>query len=180
MNRKSTTTDARKGHTHSISRRHVIRKIRNSGILGGLVVSMPSQWVKPVVDTILLPAHAVTTPVPLTPPTLTAVSVNVSVLNPSGNIGNFQITITSPDADAENPIVINSVTPSSGSISDFTPGTSVVAGSPLVLNWVSPPGFVDGATGIVLTGMFADLTVSTSGADKTEFIFTIAQAGDAP
>ncbi len=168
------------------SRRNALKKLTGIGVISGATAALPNGWVKPVVDAVVLPAHADCTPTPENPdpcpdpdpPTLEAVSENITTPNPSGNIGTFRVTITSPDATAENPITINSLTPSSGSFIDFTPGVQV--GAPLVVTWISDPGFVDGTTGIVLTGMFADVTVDVTGAIQPQYVFTIAEEGDAP
>jgi hypothetical protein len=161
-----------------VDKRQTLNKIARAGALGGVVASMPKSWVKPVVDTIVLPTHAMMTPEVL--PTLEGVGANVTTPNPSGNIGTFELTISSPDATSENPITINTLVPTSGSFIDFTPGVQITTGSPITVTWVSDPGFVDGTTGIVLAGMFAGATAGVSGADSATFDFTIAEEGDAP
>lgn len=183
MRIKPTETNSRNNSTHSKYRRDALKIITGGGVLSGTIVSMPNQWVKPIVDAVVLPAHAECS-VPPCPepepelPTLEGISINTTPLNSSGNIGIFQVTISSPDATADMPIIINSLTPSSGSFSGFTPGVEV--GAPLVVTWTSDSGFVDGTTGIVLGGMFADVTVGVLGAEQPEYIFTIAEPGDAP
>lgn len=180
MNKKQAEIDS---NTLLNRRRGALKKLASGSILGGAAASMPNQWIKPVVDAVVLPAHAectdCTTPEPLLPG-LTGVSINVTDTNVSGSVATFQVTISSPDADAGHPITINSLTPSSGSFNNFTPGVQVTAGSPLVVEWISEAGFVDAITGIVLAGMFADVIVGVSGAEQSAYTFILAETGDAP
>jgi len=61
--------DYQENETESVpSRREVLKKIAMGGTIAVGASSLPPQWTKPIVDKILVPAHAQTSPIPTTQP----------------------------------------------------------------------------------------------------------------
>ena len=113
-------TDKKSGE----SRRKLLKSIATGS---GVIVagkSLPENWTKPVVDTVMLPAHAqTTTPTPPTPPTLLA------TCNPAdgSNVADPD-TVTSMDLSATAPY------PAEVLVQRICNGTPVVTFSPINLN----------------------------------------------
>lgn len=78
-------TDKRKAQTVQQSRRKVIKRLTASGAIVTAAMSMPREWSKPVIDVVLLPAHAVTSPVPYS---LTVINIAVLGGTPQACSGN--------------------------------------------------------------------------------------------
>ena len=51
----------------SVDRRRVLQAVLGAGAPGAL--ALPERWIRPVVDTIVVPAHAQSSPVPTIMPT---------------------------------------------------------------------------------------------------------------
>ena len=54
-------------HAMSVDRRRVLQAALGAGALGAL--ALPARWIRPVVDTIVVPAHAQSSPIPTIMPT---------------------------------------------------------------------------------------------------------------
>ena len=87
-------------NTEDQGRRRLLTLLSSTGVLAVTSKSLPSEWVKPIVHSVLLPAHAqVSPPSPPSPP---ALSINcVGIDNPSGTpipenvaVGQFTMTVT--------------------------------------------------------------------------------------
>ena len=61
-----------KGQTmESVSRRRLLKQIGVAGAVTGAAAMLPAKWAKPVVDKVLVPAHAQTSPTTTPTPTTT-------------------------------------------------------------------------------------------------------------
>ena len=86
--------DHEKGDDLAAERRRLLKQAIAGGIVGA--VFLPERWVRPVVDAVIVPAHAQTSPAPTTttatPSTTTTVAPSTTVLTttttaPSTTVG---------------------------------------------------------------------------------------------
>ncbi|MDH3690876.1 MAG: hypothetical protein OEU36_15625 [Gammaproteobacteria bacterium] len=84
-------------NTTDQGRRRLLALLSTSGGVAATTKSLPDQWVKPIVNSVLLPTHAQTSPA--SPPALTISCVGID--NPSGTpipenvpVGQFTMTVT--------------------------------------------------------------------------------------
>ena len=116
-------------------RRPALKKMGIGGILAGVAMMSSGRWVKPVAETVILPAHAETT-TPLLCYDVRALVFDF-VFDPvgSGGNGSFKIELLSDAPDTENQLTITSSSVSSGTLT--TPNTGqIYQGNSLVFAWV--------------------------------------------
>ncbi len=110
-------------HSTQLHRRKALQGIVGAGSVAGLVAA-PDKWVKPVVDSVILPAHAQTTgvsefceitnivaenksgPIELNQGEKIQVLVDVTVIDPNGNNALVIVALRSPSANAVNYLLI--------------------------------------------------------------------------
>ena len=88
------------------------------GALGASVIAatVPSQWVKPVVNSVLTPAHAQTSPPPMCPMAV----LSMGVTGPVSGQGQCTITFDVLSSDPAQPLTISSITDNSTDPSSVT------------------------------------------------------------
>lgn len=161
------------------SRRSVLRKLGVGGVSGAIIASLPEQWLKPVVETVVLPAHADTT-IPAIPQ---CYSISVRVFDlvdtpASGGAANFKIEITSDAPDVENQMTV-SASVDNGTLVGTVNGV-VYNGSSLIFAWTGP-----GVSGIPVPSLPTELSVDwvcansesgTSTFDLVDLVLTASAA----
>ncbi len=163
----------------SSTRRSALKKLTIGTAATGAVASLPSSWMKPVVQAIVLPAHASCTeccyPIAID-------VVNESDPNPSNNQGVFSLQISAPTAPVAEPVTITGYS-TSPDIGDFGVSTPVLPAEihefqSLVVLWVSDPGFVANGLPLLDVDIMIDWTCAdgTSGTDTLAFIVASAPA----
>jgi hypothetical protein len=83
------------------NRRKVLRSLGGAAGVLGAATQVPEKWTRPVVDSVMLPAHAQTSPAPSTtsaPPTTQAPLTATCCIHYTGNGGfnAFEVTISEP------------------------------------------------------------------------------------
>jgi hypothetical protein len=125
----------------SPARRSALKKITLGTVTTGAVASMPNAWVKPVVDAIILPAHATCTVPGCFDVTLRLFEFDADVPG-SGNNGSFKIELMSDAPELCEAVTIDSAVVTFGSLVGTTTG-QIYTGMPLIFAWtgqvVGPP-----------------------------------------
>lgn len=104
-------TDKRDTHAKQASRRSMMKKLFAGGVMTTAAIQLPKQWAKPLVDIVLLPAHAQMSPLPEFELNVTNIQSIVPAACSGGTFPPFDITgvfsLTGCDA-----ATILSITPS--------------------------------------------------------------------
>jgi len=182
MNRNSenkvnnTTTPVSNG------RRAVLGKLGLGAISGVSIAAMPDKWLKPVVETVLLPAHAESTITTRSLPKCYPVAVRVFDFDstpPSGGNASFKIELTSTAPDVENQVNVTASV-DNGSLVGTVTGDLYV-GNSLIFAWTGP-----GVSGIPVPNLPTQLTVdwlcanSQSGSNSYDLVDLVLQANANP
>ncbi len=138
------------------SRRSALRKLSLGAVSGAVAVSTPDQWLKPLVETVVLPAHATATP-PVTILLLGCYSVSITLFGfdntpPSGGNANFKIELTSDAPDAINQVAVTASV-DNGTLVGVTSGDLYI-GNSLVFAWTGA-----GVSGIAVPNAPTELSV---------------------
>lgn len=116
-------------------RRSTIRKLWLGTTMTSALALLPSSWVKPVVDSVVLPAHAESSPTD-------CYSIEVRVFDlsdagQSGGIGSFQIEIFTTAPDILNQVHV-SASVDNGTLTEASPEADIYAGNSLIFGWFGP------------------------------------------
>ncbi len=160
----------------SKSRRSALRKLGAGGLSGAVLASLPEQWLKPVVEIVVLPAHADTTL-----PQCYSISVRVFDLTDtpaSGGAANFKIEITSHAPDIDNQVMV-SASVDNGTLVGTTSG-DIYAGNSLIFAWTGPGvsglPVPDAPTELTVDWVCADSQSGTSSYDLVDMVLTASAA----
>ena len=157
-----------KGKNQDITRNKQSRRkmLKSMAVGGGAVVagkSLPDQWAKPMVDSVLLPTHAQTSPIELT---CTLVASMQAESSADGGLGSFAVpgSYTTAATDGANLTVTPQVSVPAG-ITDGFNLTTVVTGGDISL---PPPADLNqNVTPDPTNGAIVFNTIVTSGHDDT-------------
>ena len=160
-----------------VQRRSALKKIAVGTTATGAIATMPSAWIKPVVDAVILPAHASCT-VPGCFPVTVAVS-NLDPTPPSGGTASFVVEVKTTAPECESVKVVATV--SFGEIVGASSGT-IFSGSSLIFGWkgqgVAGVGIPSEPTILSIAWECKDLTKGTDTIDLRDL--ALKQAGDPP
>lgn len=84
-------TNPERGHTEA--RRRLIKSLAAGGAIGA-AVTLPEKWAKPVIDAVIVPLHAQTSPVPINPILLAGIWTGSWTDTVLGTSGSATMTVT--------------------------------------------------------------------------------------